>query len=344
MLPRFAVSSFLLALMAAPAYTQIRPPAPAPVARTFSLRGTLRDNETSRAMEMIKVDLKRLSGETVSTTFTRSNGEFEFNGLPNGVYYVIVEEKGYENIREMVEIVNSSRAGVFIFLTRPFQPTGSAPGPSVSAHQLSIPQHAHDAWQKGMDRLYGKNDPKASIAYFERAITEVPTYYEAYHHLGVAYIRMGKGPEAEQSLRKSIELSENNYAGAYFELASLLSNNQRFDEAEKVAGRGVEIDPNAWQGRLEMARALLGMNRVNEAEKNLEEARKRKNDYAPLYLVSANVHIRKKNYPALLDDLDAYLKLEPSGPMSDQARQMREQVQRALASAKNDAPAPKPQP
>ena len=77
----------------------------------------------------------------------------------------------------------------------------------------------------------------------------------------------------------------------------------------------------------------MGLNRVETAQKIAEEARKRNPDYPLLHLLLANIHIRKRDYPALLGDLDTFLKLEPNGPTSDQVRQTREKVQRALANA-----------
>src|SRR5713101_5871775 len=99
-----------------PCRSQARPPSTGSTARTFSLSGSIRNSDDGRPYEMVKVDLKRVTGEVLGTTFTRSNGEFEFYGLPNGLYLIVVEEKGFEPIRENVEIFNSARAGVYIFL------------------------------------------------------------------------------------------------------------------------------------------------------------------------------------------------------------------------------------
>ncbi len=320
---------------AVPCWSQARPPRTETAPRTFYIRGALRTADEGRPIEMVRVDLKRLTGEIVGTTFSRSMGEFEFGGLPNGVYYVVVEEKGYEPVRESVEIFNTARAGVLIFLKRNVVLGPSEPGQIVSAHELTIPRRAREAVQKGMARLYEKQDPKGSLNHFQRAVAEVPSYYEAYLQMGVAYMRLGQAAEAEQAVRKSIELSEGRYSEAHFALAQLLSNTDRFAEAEPVARRGVELDGNTWQGHYELARALVGLNRLDAAEKSAREAKTRKPDLAVVYLILANVHIRKRNYPVLLQDLDGYLKLEPNGPMSDKARQMRESVQRALADAQN---------
>jgi len=108
-----------------------------------------------------------------------------------------------------------------------------------------------------------------------------------------------------------------------------------------VARRSIELDQNAWNGHYELARALVGLNRMDAAEKSALEARTRNPNFPQLHLLLANIHIRKHEPNALLEDIDTYLKLDPNGPMSSQARQMREQVQRDLASAQSkSAPVP----
>jgi len=77
---------------------------------------------------------------------------------------------------------------------------------------------------------------------------------------------------------------------------------------------------------------LLGLDRVDAAEKIAEEACKRNPEAALLHLLLANVHIRKRDYPAVLRDLGKFLKLEPKGLTSDQVRQTHEKLQRALAN------------
>ncbi|HEX2714580.1 MAG TPA: tetratricopeptide repeat protein [Candidatus Acidoferrales bacterium] len=340
----FTLLAVFSVVSAAPCWPQSRPSNPGTTPRVFYIRGSVRTSDDGRIVEMAKVELKRSTGEVILTTFTRSNGDFEFAGLPNGVYYVVIEEKDFEPVREAVEIYNSSRPGVFIFLKRPLVIGAVEPGITVSAHELTLSRGAREAVQKGIERLYTKKDAKGSLEQFRRAVAAEPSYYEAYKHMGVAHMRLGETAEAEEALRKSIDLSGGRYPEAYFTLAQLLSNNERFGDAEPIARRGVELDGNAWQGHYELARALVGLNRLDMAEKSAIEARTRKPDYAPLHLVLANIHIRKHDYPGLLQDLESYLKLEPQGPNSDKARAMRETVQRNLASAQGHPGAAPPKP
>ena len=61
-------------------------------------------------------------------------------------------------------------------------------------------------------------------------------------------------------------------------------------------------------------------------------------DNAFLYLVLANIHSQLENGPALLEDLNNYLRLAPTGPIADKARAQQKQLQDELAKLKQMAP------
>jgi Tfp pilus assembly protein PilF len=334
-----------LLLPAASAWSQRRPPGGEQSPRNFTIRGTLRLQENERTVSMVKVDLRRFTGEMVQTTFTGTNGEFEFTGLSTGVYIIFVDEEGFEPIRHNVEIISTPIFGLFLYLQRTATSTAPPPpGHSISVRELTMPRKAKSALDKGIERLFQKKDPEGSLSHFRRALEEMPTYYEAYHYIGLAQMDMGRTAEAENSFRKAIELSESRFAEPHFALGSLLSGREKFSEAEGVVRRGLQLDAQSWQGYHQLARALFGLNRVEEAEKSIQAAIARRSEHAPLYLLSANIHIRLKQYPALLKDLDEYLKLDPNGPQSNQARQMRESVRRAMDRAQSQASPPPPRP
>lgn len=341
---RFVAWSFpaLLLALALESAAQRTQPTVDQTARTFIINGSLRRNDTGEALDMIKVDLRRFTGETVGSAFTRSNGEFEFSGLGRGNYYIIVEEQGYEPVREQVEIFNADRRGVVLYLTRPLTITITPGGRSISARELSLPKKARDFYSKGRERLLDKRDSKGSIPLFERAIAALPTYYEAYHMMGVAYAQMGQPDDAVAAYQKAIELSGDKFAEAYVSLAGLLCDQKKFADAEKWARKSVELDPGDWQGHFHLARALFGLNQIADAEQSLQEASTRKADFADFHLLFANIHIRRKDYTALLKDLDEYLRLAPDGPFGLEAREMRETVRRQLAAQAAPAAPPKP--
>ena len=334
MLFRHALSSLLLlAIGVLPGFGQARSNS----RPTFSIDGYVRDDSDQHAMENIRVDLKQSAGIPVNTTFTRGNGEFEFSNLPNGEYVIEINLKDYEPLQQTVSIFNATRRGLSLSLARPMKVVNLNSGASISAHQLSAPHKAHDAFDKGMNLLYGKSDYRGAIAQFQRAIKDFPRYYEAYAEEGSAYLRMGEMAPAEEAIRKSVDLSSGQYSEALFLLSGLLTDTNRYSEAVTFARKATEVDAASWRGPFELARALSGLKQTDEAEKNAVQARDMNPDNPPVYLMLANIHIHRRDYQALLKDLDSYLKLEPTGPDADQARKLRDYLQASRQQAENQA-------
>jgi tetratricopeptide (TPR) repeat protein len=298
--------------------------------RLFAISGGVRYGDTGQTVEMIKVDLRRFTGETISSAFTRSNGEFEFGGLSRGNYYLVVEEQGYEPVRELVEIANSDRRGVIVYLSKGIQFITKEDANPVSARELGLPPKARDAYHKGAERLYQKKDPKGSMAHFRRAVEVLPSYYEAYFQIGIGHMHMGENLEAEKAFRKSIELSNDTYSEPYVGLALLLCNANKFAECVAAARRSIELDANTSQGHFQLARGQVGLDDLDAAEGSLKTVIKLKADYADAYLLYSNILIRRKDYPELLKMLDEYLKLQPTGPTSEGVRQTRDTVAKHL--------------
>jgi len=333
LLRRLPVSFLLLALGALPARAQNTPSRRA----VFSIGGSVRDDADHRDLENIPVTLKQLTGNVLNTVYTRGNGDFEFDGLGNGDYIVEINVKDYERIQQTVTISSGSRMGIAIFLSR----SGKAANPpmqlSISAHQLSVPHKAHDEFEKGMSLIYMKSDYRGAIPLFQLAIKDFPTYYEAYAEEGTAYYQLEEMGPAEEALQKAVDLSSGQYADAMFTLAAIMTDTKRFKEAETISRRGISVDSSSWRGPFELARALNALKQPEEAEKTAQQSRDLMPDNPPVYLLLANIHIQRKDYPALLRDLDDYLRLAPLGPEADQARKTRDRVQAIVNAPKNES-------
>ena len=298
----------------------------------YSIRGTLRDAANAHSLDGVKVDLRQLGGATLATAFTSASGDFSFDDLNSGEYEIAVSEAGYEPVNQQVS-VEDSVLGLQLWLRKANAPGGESAGPTVSVRDLSVPRKARELMQNGMMLLYANSDYRGSITQFQKAIKEYPGYYEAYAQIGAAYMQLGDVASSEQALRKSIDVSEQRYADAYIVLANLYVNAKRFADAEPEARKGVELDSNSWKGHFQLASALHGLNRDEEAETEAQAAAQLQPDAAEIHLLLVNIHIRLHKYPAVLEDVNAYLKLEPNGAHADQARQFRDQIQTALEKA-----------
>lgn len=336
-------------LWAAPGFPQPTgqtqsPTAPTqPAAQTYLVEGSLRLFSTNDpAPEMVKVQLKKYSGETAATTFTRDYGEFRFDNLAGGVYLLVVEEEGFEAVREKIELRGPDYRQRFQFYLRELVAAqyASERDPSVSARELALSQKASSALRKGREELFVKNNPAGGLEQFNRLAREAPRFYEAYFYRGLALSALRRMEEAEASLRQAIEESGEKHVPSLVNLAAMLSNQKRFAEAEPLARRGTELDPASWLAYFELARAQLGMNRPEDALRAAAAAKGLRPDFPKLYLVLVNIHIRRGDSQGVLAAMEEYLRLVPQGGMSDTVRAERKKLLESMGRpAQNRPPA-----
>jgi tetratricopeptide (TPR) repeat protein len=202
-------------------------------------------------------------------------------------------------------------------------------GATVSVRQLSIPEKARQAFNKGTERLAAK-DWVGCIPEFQKAIKAFDDLYEAYYKIGIARLELRQSEEAEAAFRKAIEFSEGHYAPPLFGLGLVLSNTGQYEDAEAAVRAGLNIEPMDSAGHFTMAWVLYMAQRTAEAENSAREAVRRNPNFAMAHLLLAQIHRRQDKLPALVEDLNTFLRLDPDGPRSTGARAARDEAQRAL--------------
>jgi tetratricopeptide (TPR) repeat protein len=308
------------------------------------VNGLVSDAATHVRLDGVRLELRSPGGGALGIAFTSGNGTFQFTNIGGGTYTLFADQVGYQASNQQVEVRDASVYGIQVELLRAPDAGTRVHGGlgTISAHELSIPRKAHDDMGKGAALLYGKSDYQGSLKLFEKAIQEYPDYFEAYAQMGVAYMKLADAVNSEKAFRKSIEVSHERYRDAYVGLAELLLSGKRFDDAEPLARKAVEIDSNSWQADSELARTLVELHRPSEAETSAVAAITLKPDNPNLYLILANVHIQLQNGTGLLDDLNHYLKLAPTGTFAEQARVQRDKIQQALAASQTSPAASSP--
>lgn len=210
----------------------------------------------------------------------------------------------------------------------------SAPAASTSQYVVSVQElkmsgKAHKAFDKGT-ALLQRGDAAGSLLYFHQAIAEYPGHYRAYYNLGVAHYRLGHIADAEQAFQKSIDLTGGAYGPSQFAMGMVLCQERDFHQAETVIMRGLDVDPGSATGKYFLGWAQFALNRLVDAEKSVQQALLRRASFAEAYFLLARIHQRQNNSPAVVQDLNAYLKLDPHNPGNAQARALLEQTQQAM--------------
>jgi len=293
-----------------------------------SLRGRVVIAGDTIPDSQLRVALRLVGQNWTATALTNREGEFSVEGLATGSYFITVDAPGCEPFEETMQI-DPGTPPLVLRLRRNTQPPANDAAATVSAHELSIPEKARKAFNKG-GHLLAAGDSAGSIVEFQRAIKASPGFYEAYHQLGVAELDLQHDAAAEAAFRKSIELSEGRYAPSQSGLSLVLCFEKQFAEAQAVAHVGLRLDPADATGHYALASALLATNRLADAEKSALLAILHRPAFPAAYLLLGQIHQHQNNPVAVVADLDAYLKLDPDSPRSAKVKAIRAETQNAL--------------
>jgi tetratricopeptide (TPR) repeat protein len=278
------------------------------------------------------VQLSTLMGGRVCQTETDGNGGFILTSIARGRYIVRVTVAGLPDVEETIE-VGGANAPLDLRVPEPRAPKREMSA-TVSVRELSIPEKARKAFAKGLKRFADK-DMAGSLAEFQRAVAAFPSFYEVYYEMGRAQVALGHSIEATEAFAKSIELSDGKFAAPYFGLGILLCGEKKFDEADTVAKTGLSLEPASIIGQFSVSWAELGLGRLGVAEKMLREVIGRQATFMGSYLLLMQIHLRQKNFAALIDDVDAYLKIDGTSAKSAQLRELRVYALRNMADGEN---------
>ncbi|MGA7920192.1 MAG: tetratricopeptide repeat protein [Candidatus Acidiferrales bacterium] len=303
--------------------------------KPVTLTGTVYTETGNHTVMQAYVRLCDSGGTELEQFITQDSGDFYFRGLQRGTYILQVSANGFEPNDTHVDLSFSSDRGITIYL-KPLPADGNEPSraASVSSHEMSIPKGARDLMTQGKKKLYADKDAQGALNNFQSAVAVAPAYYEAHYQIAVADLALGKKTEAEASLKKSIELSQDKYAEADVGLGTMMLDRGDVAQGEKLVRRGIEISPDYWLGHYELGRALFTENKIPEALKSADQAKSLAPNAAIVYRLLSNIHLQQKDYPALLADIDAYVKLDPDSPAGVRAKELRDQIAQKVDSAK----------
>jgi tetratricopeptide (TPR) repeat protein len=207
----------------------------------------------------------------------------------------------------------------------------------VSVRELQIPRKAREPFNKGTG-LLSANQPAASIPEFQRAIKVFPEFYEAHYKIGLANLNLHRYDEAQSAFETSIEVSNGRYPPSQFGLGLVLCAKKQYDEAVEAVRAGLDQYPADAAGNFTLAWILFSAGRLSEAEKSARQAVLTNANLASAYLLLAQIHLRQSDLRAVVSDLDAYLRLHPSGPHNTQALALRSEAQQILAKRQGMEP------
>ena len=310
--------------------------------RTVTVSGDVLSAEGNHRIEGALVSVTDSAGNQILQEYSNSAGIFRFVGLRRAQYILKVSAEGYQPTELHVDLSFSSDRGITLYLkSLQNDRASSAPGVAVSSHELSLPPAVRDSLASGRQALYARNNPSDALKHFDQALKKSPGCYEAKYESGIAYLKLQKTSDAMSSFRQALKLSNGKFGDADIALGTLLIDAGQPEDGEKALREGIALSPGSWMGFYEVGKLEVRKGNLAEAETSAAQARSLAPNVAMIYQLLSIIHLRRQNYPALLQDIDNYLQLDSTSPAAARAKQVRQEVQSRLTQpTPQSAPSP----
>jgi predicted Zn-dependent protease len=201
----------------------------------------------------------------------------------------------------------------------------NTPEARVSIVRLREPRRARQLYNKAL-QAYVKEKTADAIRTLDEALKLYPAFPEALTLYGSIQIILRQWQSAEQNLRASIH-TDPTYVPGYLVLAGLYNAQGRFDDGLQVTRKAVSAGAAGWDVEYEIARGLIGKGQYQPALLATENGLRLKQHGSLLHLAKAHALVGLRKYRSALQELRAYLRYQPSGAGSEQARDLLAKVE-----------------
>jgi tetratricopeptide (TPR) repeat protein len=296
-----------------------------------SIEGRIR--QRNKSVDNIRVRLLRYPQmQPIAETFTRQDGQFNFQRVPTGDYIVETAETDmYEATETSVAVyptnLNEPRpATVSVFVDLPLKegPEKVAPGEVMADVDLNVPKKALNHYHEGMQKL-GKGESEKGIAELRAAIDAYPSYYAARLEL-VRELRFKKRFDDALEAVEPLSQIAPRRAEPRIERGIILLSLKRREEAVNELEAALRLTEANWAAHLYLGWALLEQDEA-KAEPHFQRALEiDEHKAARAHLALARLAESRGQRSVALSHLDAYLELAPNADDAEATRKLAERL------------------
>ena len=262
------------------------------------------------------------------STTSNGNGSFVFRQLGGGRFTVRVNAgDAYEEASEVVDITDSgstgniSRMGQIYSVQIHLRPKPGAPITKGVISANDPPQTALDLYNKALESVKEGHRDKA-IEQLKGAVAIHPTFVAALNGLGVQYLKVGNHQAAFEAFTRALKITPDSFTLHLNCGISLFSLNKPA-EAETQFAVAIAKNEAAGSAHLYHARALIALNRLNDAEIDLKRALEIGGDDVKLaHRYLAWIYVEKGENVEAVKQLEMYLIVSPDSKETDQIKNL----------------------
>lgn len=265
----------------------------------------------------------------ISTRYTNKHGEFRFDNLSEGSYYVEADA-GNDEFEPAVKQVGLGR-GIVMQVTLQLSDKGlplaytASRVVSVAELRQAVPAAAKKQYELGL-KAVAKGDVSAAASRFEAALTIYPEYLAARNDLGAQYLKLKRIDEAEKHFQTVIEKDPKNF-NAQFNLGLVRVERKAYADAISELNKSIVIDSTRPVARLWLGFALLESGDLGNAERELTKALVMGGPQCvAAHYHLARIYLARGDNDEALRALHAYLDDAPKGEYAADAKQLEKQI------------------
>jgi Flp pilus assembly protein TadD len=294
------------------------------------IHGQIRYAVGSRPAEFVLVRLESFRGGIAGETQSDRSGRFVFTGLQQELYIVSIRIAGYKEVQQQVDLRTNPTDYVQFQLVA--EDSGPAPAPTrhSAVVDANVPKPALVEFEKGRDAISQAKNIDEGIHHLENAVRLYSKYLEARLLLGTAYMDKSDWEKAENELRQALIIAPNTI-GAHFALGELYFRTKRHSEAEKEMLAGIKLDPTSIQGHFMLGRLYYSLGDLSKAGPHVGTALRLSPTFARGHLLAANILLRARQTENAIVEFEEYVRLEPKGEFTEQAKETVRKLRRVLA-------------
>lgn len=337
---RFKVSlavSLLLLGVAAAAGQQKELPRITQPSRVYTIQGQVSLPEGMPAGRVL-VTLVSRSG-VPRQTFTTDHGRFEFEGIPEGAYFLSAKSLAEPGLAvEGVETDTTRTATGSLHVSLTLRRDAAASGAPSKAEILTaaeaeqkVPKAARRAFRDAV-KFREEDRPEKALESLGRAVELYPDYFQALAERGDLLIARRKLADACKDFERALKLNAR-YGPALRGAGYCKLEGREFEEAARHLEQSVSAQPTNANAYLLLGIAYLELDRREQAKVALLKAlafNTRRELRAHIYL--GNLYARSGQFGEAADELRKYLDANPDDPAAAELREV-ESKWRARAAA-----------
>jgi Tfp pilus assembly protein PilF len=266
---------------------------------------------------------------TLVNRYTDKHGEFRFDNLSEGVYYVQADVEGdeFEPVVQKLALGRGIVGEVTLHLVdkKALRSFSSSRVVSVAELKQQVPAAARKEYELGL-KLVAKGDVNTAAVRFQQAVSIYPDYLAARNDLGAQFLKLKRIDEAEKNFQIVITNDPKNF-NAKFNLGLVRIERKDYLDAIAQLNEAIGIDSTRPVARLWLGVALLETGDLPSAERELTKALVMGgSECVAAHYHLARIFFSRGDRSEALRAVRAYLDEAPKGEYVEDARRLEAQL------------------